>query len=534
VNDLVPTESANVIIGVCGEQGSGKTVFLTCIFQSIWTAFPDDVVLDFDRDEIGNADYFRDNEDRIIALGRPDAPIDTEGKPTSTEPVNTQGTPTHLLFPARIYVKPYEPLPATVPPVLAVDIKDFAGGHFRSLANLKGLGAPKDSDSEVIKTLREVNETITKADAFVILINSKHIDPINETPTQNPFTPSVNFLLGYCRTEKKPVALLFSQVDQTKMLTEEVFYTMPRVQAFERQFTSDHAEAETGQRPFGIVRRISCYETVEGDLAPIRQTLDGSIWKPEPAQVVLDLLRAAMPRINARLREAAEATRQKKEQNELAAKRRRTRRLAAGLAAIVAILAIVGWSMLEQRIERKKRTLQLLGDIEARITEGRLASIPPPMESSLGEILTAYRTNRSGTPAVVRTAIRNIHTAFGDAAQRLTDVPALDPAYSAELVRFRSLAPLLDPENTAAWRPTLLPLLEARTAFLSDWFSRDHKARERVLILNEAIQRFSGVDEIFARVLAAQSSREQQLQISAGWRRRFTVARNSQTALARM
>ncbi|MFP5245042.1 MAG: hypothetical protein ACLGH0_00005, partial [Thermoanaerobaculia bacterium] len=268
MNDFLPTESTNVTIGVCGEQGSGKTVFLTCIFQSIWTACPDDVVLDFDRDEIGNADYFRDIEDRIIATGKP------------------EGTLPQALVPARIYVKPYRPLSVAVPPVLAVDIQDFAGRHFRSLANLKGLGAPKDSDPDDVKALRQVNETIKKADAFIILINSTEIDPLNETPQRNPFSPSVNFLLSHCRTENKPVALLFSQSDQTKMLTEDVFQTLPRVQAFERQFTSDHAAAEAGKRPFGIVRRIACYETVEGDLAPIRQTMDGSIWKPEPAQIV--------------------------------------------------------------------------------------------------------------------------------------------------------------------------------------------------------------------------------------------------------
>jgi hypothetical protein len=512
VSDYVPEQSAGVTIGVCGEQGSGKTVFLTCIFQSIWTAFPDDVVLDFDRDEIGNADYFRDNEDRIIARGRPDDELDSKGNP---KPKDTQGTSPDVLVPARIYVKPYAPLPSTIPQVLSVDIKDFAGGHFRSLANLKDLGTPKDSDSDSTKARREVNETIKTADAFVILINSKEIDPLNETPQRNPFSPSVNFLLAHCRTEKKPVALLFSQIDQTKMLTDEVFWTLPRVQAFERQFTSNHGEAATG-KPFGIVKRIACYETVEGDLAPIRQTLDGSIWKPEPAQVVLELLRAAMPRINQRLREAAEAARRKKEQDELETKRRRARRIAMGIGATVAILLIVGLAVLWQRLEREKRKLQLLTSVEARIAEGQLASISSETQSSLGHILSAYRADRSGTSPAIRTEIHNIHTAFAEAAQRLIDQPALDPAYSAELVRFQSLAPLLDPENTAPWRPTLLPLLEERAAFLSDWFARQE--RERTLILDEAIRHFSTGDERFARVLAAQSSRERPSQISV-WRR---------------
>jgi hypothetical protein len=503
VNDLVPTESTNVVIGVCGEQGAGKTVFLTCIFQSIWTAFPDDVVLDFDRDEIGNADYFRDIEDRILSKGQ------------------AEGTLPQSLFPARIYVKPYETLPAAVAPVLSVDIKDFAGRHFRSLANLKGLGAAKDSDPDDVKALREVNETVQKADAFVILINAREIDPLNETPQRNPFSPSVNFLLSHCRTEKKPVALLFSQVDQTRMLTDDLFRTLPRVQAFERQFTANHAEAATGKKPFGIVRKIACYETVEGDLAPIRQTYDGSIWKPEPAQVVLELLRAAMPRIQARLIEAAEAERRRKEQDALEARRRRARMVLAGFAAVISILLITALSTLWRSAQREKEQLQLLTDVEAKIVQGSLASISSATEASLRGVLEAYRADRSGTSSAVRAAIHNIHMAFGETAQRLADEPALDPSYSAELARFQTLAPLFDPENTASWRPTLLPLLEARTAFLSDWFSRDRQLRERLLILNEAINRFSSGDERFARLLAAQSTREKPLQVSEWGRHRL-------------
>ena len=504
MNELVPTESANVVIGVCGEQGAGKTVFLTCIFQSIWTAFPDDVVLDFDRDEIGNADYFRDIEDRILSKGQ------------------AEGTLPQSLFPARIYVKPYEALPAAAAPVLSVDIKDFAGRHFRSLANLKGLGPAKDSDPDDVKALREVNETIQKADAFVILINAREIDPLNETPQRNPFSPSVNFLLSHCRTEKKPVALLFSQVDQTKMLTDDLFRTLPRVQAFERQFTSDHTEAAMGKRPFGIVRKISCYATVEGDLAPIRQTYDGSIWKPEPAQVVLDLLHAAMPRIRARLIETAEGERRQREQEARAAQRRQARFVVAGIAAVFTLLLIASFSIVWARAQREKQRLQLLTDVEARIVEGKLASITSATETSLREILAAYRADRSGTPSVIRTAIHNIHAAFAESAQRLTDEPALHPSYSAELTRFQTLAPLLDPENTAPWRPTLLPVLEARTAFLSDWFSRSRQVRERLLILNEAIKRFSGGDERFARVLAAHSTREKPPQVSE-WRRHGAI-----------
>jgi hypothetical protein len=493
MNDLLPPASTNVVIGVCGDQNAGKTIFLTCIFQSIWTACPDDMLLDFDRHEIGNANHFQFIEDQLIKKAK------------------STGTDTFELFPARIYVKPLERLPGVAPAVLSVDIKDFAGGHFRSLADLTSLGNPRASDSAETKALREVNETIQHADALIILIDSTQIDPLDDTPKSNPFTPSVNFLLSHCRAENKPVALLFSKADQTQHLTDEIFRKMPRVQAFQRQFTSDLTEGAEGKRPFGIVRRIACYETVEGDLAPIRQTMDGSIWRPEPAKIVLDLLRAAMPRINARIQAAIDEKRKDDEQAALAAKKRQSRRLLASAATLAAILLAYAISLLWSHAQSESRKLQLLKDVESRISEGKLDAISTPMEASLGEILAAYRSDRGGTSSPMKAAIRGVHAAFGEVAQKLADEPSLEPAYSTQLNRFLSLVPLIDPENTADWRQTVLPILQARAAFLSTWFASGEQSADRTIVLNDAVQQFSAADEVFARVLAKQSTRQKQV-----------------------
>jgi ABC-type dipeptide/oligopeptide/nickel transport system ATPase component len=85
----VPNGSSQIILGVCGDQGSGKTVFLTCIFRSIGNAVSNNV--SFDRDHVGNASYFARIEADLIKNG-----------PTAG---------TRLLFPARIYIKPYNPAP---------------------------------------------------------------------------------------------------------------------------------------------------------------------------------------------------------------------------------------------------------------------------------------------------------------------------------------------------------------------------------------------------------------------------------------
>lgn len=504
MSEFVPKESAKVVIGVCGEQGSGKTVFLTCIFQSIGTAFPDDVIVDFERKEVGNANYFQNIEDSLIAKGP------------------TPGTLDKSLFPARIFVKPYTPLPGGAGSMLSVDLLDFAGRHFRSMADLKNLLEESESDPDDIKALREVNETLERADAFVILINSTEIDPLDETPRRNPFSPSVNFMLSHCRAERKPVALLFSQIDQTPRLTEELFHTLPRVQEFERKFTQDLEESAQGGRPFGIVRRISCYETVQGDLAPRRQTLDGSIWRREPAEVVLDLLRAAMPRINERLaQEAADAD---EEQARIAVdeQRKRKRQWAVRIAALLGALAILGFLAFGWYQREENAQVRLLDGIEVELRSGKLAAIPPASTTQLDLILAEHRSDLDSTPSEVRAAIRDLESALGEAAQRLAGEPLLEAAYREEIAQLQNLVPSFDPAVTEPLRQNLLPLLATRGEFLSDWFgTKREERRDRTSFLDESAKRFSDAgDRAFSNLLAAHSTKEKEAEI-AGWQTRI-------------
>lgn len=515
MSEYVPKESTKVVIGVCGEQASGKTVFLTCIFQSIWTAVPDDLILDFERKEIGNASYFQGIEDSLLAQG----PI--------------QGTTDRSLYPARIFVRPVGRRQGTAGSVLSVDILDFAGRHFRSMADLKNLVEASESNPEENKALREVNDTLEQADAFVILINSREIDPLDDTPKRNPFSPSVNFMLSHCRAEHKPVALLFSQIDQTPRLTEELFQTLPRVREFKRKFTADLEEARQGDRPFGLVQRISCYETVPGDLAPRRQTLDGSIWRMEPAQVVLDLLRAALPRIDERLkRKAAEEERDRREREnrerleaqarENEDKRRRNHRWTLGIAAAAGIVLLLGLLALTWYRRTENQQARLLNDIESNLREERIAAISAPAQTELVQILAANRADPEHTSTTVRSAIRRLEEALGVAARRLADAPALEAAYAAEIARLEDLVPRFDPAATLPWRPRLLPMLATRARFLSDWFGTARKERrERTVLLDASAKRFVGAgDPVFAGLLAARSTQEKEAEV-AGWQVRI-------------
>jgi hypothetical protein len=500
MSDYVPNEPAEVVIGVCGEQGAGKTVFLTCIFQSIWTAVADDVILDFDRKKIGNATYFQGIEDALLQKGP------------------TQGTLARSSYPARIYVKPYEPLPEHTSSMLSVDILDFAGRHFRSIADLKNMLEENEADAAEMKTLREVNETLERADAFVILINSTEIDPVNDSPKRNPFGPSVNFMLAHCRAERKPVALLFSQIDQTPYLTDELFHSLPRIQAFERQFTASHKEAASpGGRPFGIARRISCYETVEGDLVPRSQSGDGNIWRPEPAQVVLELLRAAMPAIKKHQAEKAreaEKARQKKTREE---ERKRKRNWTFAIAALIGLLLVIGILAFALLQKMEGKHVLLLRTIEGSLHEGNIASITPALEAQLDEVLRAQRTNSGIGSSLVRAAVRHLESAVGEAEVRLVGEPSLDAAYAEKIARFQSLVPHFDPIVSAGWRQAL-PLLAARRDFLAGWLGASRQGRrERARYLDEAAKRFEdGGDRPFASLLAAQSTGEKKAEV-ASW-----------------
>lgn len=504
MSEFVPSESAEIVIAVCGEQSSGKTVFLTCIFQSVWTAFPNDVVIDFDRKEIGNASYFQAIEDALIARGP--AP----------------GTTDRALFPARIFIKPYEPLPGPPRSKLSVDILDFAGRHFRSIADLKHLLDESGGDPDETKALREVNDTLERADAFVILINSREIDPINLSPKRNPFGPSVNFILAHCRSERKPLALLFSQIDQTPLLTDEVVQSMPRVQRFKADFTDDLQEASSPNgRPFGIVRRISCYQTVEDELTPKSQDASGNIWRPEPAEIILDLIRAAMPAVKQRLLDAAAAQQKSRDESALAQQRKSRRQWTLAAAALLAVLLLAGFVAIYMYRRGEGQQVSFVKDITARVREGKLASISPAAEAALGEILASLRAGPSDSHGAVRSAVRDLESAFGETGQRFAASPLLDAGYGANIARFEALTPHFDAAVSAGWRQTLLPVFAARNELLAVWFANARQGHERTRYLDAAAKRFASAgDRAFSDLLSTQSTREKESEI-AGWQARI-------------
>jgi hypothetical protein len=398
--------------------------------------------------------------------------------------------------------------------VLSVDLLDFAGGHFGAIADLKQLLDGSVGDPEEVKAVQEVDATLQRADAFVILINSREIDPINPTPARNPFSPSVEFVLNHCRENQKPVALLFSQIDQTPLLTEDVVAGMPRVQKFRKEFTDDLQTAASTGQPFGIARRVACYETVDG-IIPRKQTDDGSIWFPEPAQIVADLLTAAMPAIIERLEREAKAAEEQREREELTQKQQQKRRwfgVAAALAAITIALAVLV-VMLYQRNE--SRQVGVLETATGLLREGTLLAITPALEAQVAEILDAQQARPSGAGSRVPAAIRDLESATGEAGARLVAEPALAAPYGETIGRFQSFAAHFDRQVSERWQPTLVPLI-ARHELLFAWFGVPRPVpRERARYLDEAAKRFGG-DHAFADLLRAEATRTKEAEV-ASW-----------------
>lgn len=527
MSDYIPRKDARVVIGVCGEQGSGKTVFLTCIFQSIWSVVTDDLVLDFDRRDVGNALHFQEIEDLL----RRDGPV--------------SGTLPRSLVPARLFIKPYDPLPGDPGGVLSVDLLDFAGRHFRSLADPKRAEADSHADPEDLEALHKVDETLKQADAYVILINSKSVDPESEAPGDTPFTPSVNFMLAHCRNQRKPVALLFTQVDQTPGLTPKVFGEISRVEAFRRQFTESVEDAGHGIKPFGIARAIFCYQTLPGDVKPRLQGGGGNIWCEEPAEIVLSLLRAAMPAIRKRLEKEAEDIERDRLAKELSQKRAQRLRWSLAIAAGVLFLVLTGtlvYSISRRTIARRAAALQ---SIEHTLHEGNLADIPADAENSLDEIVRLYRSDPGGVDSELVSAMRSLETAFALAGQQLVATPLLEPAYRKKIERYQALARHFDPAVSDLWKKTVLPTLAARNELLADWLDNKRpNPRARTAFLDDAAQRFAALgDRPFSALLAARSTEEKQAELTS-WRTQIdadadipsriaTIQRLFSTAVAR-
>jgi hypothetical protein len=123
-----------------------------------------------------------------------------------------------------------------------------------------------------------------------MLVDAQRFAPFGPAGPQNPFPASFNFLKERCLQLGKPLALVFNKSDLNRSLTPDVIASFPIV----RQFREDFGAGQSG-----LVELISCYQL---DAAhEVVQERDGSIFRPEPREIFIQVLRAVWPSARQRL-----------------------------------------------------------------------------------------------------------------------------------------------------------------------------------------------------------------------------------------
>lgn len=298
----------NVLVGVCGVQASGKTVFLAAIFHAMNGTLIDGLGrVSFDRTK--GAGYFEQMENSIRA--RDSAP------------------PTHDSAFARLVVET-DRADGNGKSETGIVLFDFAGGHFTAFADIEAAitDAP---DKETKADLAHVRDYLEKCDAFILLIDSTKFRQDDKPSETSPFSPSVIFIIDHCEKHFKPIALVFSKSDLNRDLTLEKVLKFPRVNDFVNRFRSNASQID---KPFGMVAVLSCYELDDDVSGRVRQQADGTIWRPEPKWVFSEIVKVIWPKAMARLQQAIDERKAAEEAvREGERKAVKAKRLKLGLAA---------------------------------------------------------------------------------------------------------------------------------------------------------------------------------------------------------
>jgi len=480
------------LVAVCGEPAAGKTVFLTCVFRTIDLAVKqDDLLVTFDR-EFGGASYFRQVEEEIATTG------------------TIQGTQATTFQPCRLKIELRDALPAPLGNRLLIDLRDFAGRHFRAYAD------PREAMRETVEeSARQVygavDTSLAKADAVIILIPSTDLDPYRPAGRVDPFTPSVVALINHCREYRVPIALLVSQADLVTSVTDEYVNTLPRVVNFKNKFTSDREEFQRGGRPFGLVRTVSCY-SVDKNRLPVRLTDDGRFWREEPAETVLDLLRVALPQIRRKIEHHAhaEAKALKEEEDrrrrEESTQAQRRRRATAGwfLAAFVLISIALGIYRYEIH-KATQRRISVLRTATESVQQGHLDALSGEGLIEIERVIREGGGNdNEENEEDVTLAVRKLQNIITRATTRLLENPSLTKKHKQDIVLLLGLTgTLIEPRETQ-WAESVKPVLRHRDDFLSTWLESKLDPRTKLSRLDLAAKEAATLDDSpFSQILQA-------------------------------
>ncbi len=180
-----------------------------------------------------------------------------------------------------------------------------------------------------------VDQYFERCHGLILLISSRLFDDEASLPSENPFPRSVGYLIEDCRQRKRPLAIVLSQADADSGLGEEEILRFPRIRRFRRHFTSDLREALAGERPFGIVKLLTCYERLNA-AARQRRRLAGRRWRLTVLAVVAAALLSAFGYFGLQWHQQRETLRQAAEVREVTTRLRPT----------------WAWSSVDRRIHR--------------------------------------------------------------------------------------------------------------------------------------------------------------------------------------
>ncbi|HSR67829.1 MAG TPA: hypothetical protein VLU25_07795 [Acidobacteriota bacterium] len=317
----------NVLIGVCGVQASGKTVFLSSIFHNVNGIHVKGVGrVTLDTKDKGGETYFRWVEETIRREGKTEP---TDEPAVARLLINTDSSDFQrglILF-------------------------DFAGGHFTAFADIGS--AIRSADSLRKKAeLRLVGTYLEQCDALIVLIDASQFQQKGRPSATSPFSPSVIYLRDYCAKENKPIALAFTKNDLNPDLTLDKVQEFGRIKEFNRIFSSDSSDAD---RPFGRVQVLTCYE-IDPGYGTALQRDDGSIWLPQSKDLFVEILRAAWPSAQRRLEGIVERreteAREEEEKQRIARHRKRLKVALVVLLILMVAAAPLVWNFVQGQLEK--------------------------------------------------------------------------------------------------------------------------------------------------------------------------------------
>jgi Double-GTPase 2 len=492
-SDITVRKPRKLVVAVCGEQGAGKTVFLTCLFRTFKYLFADDVSASFAKDT-SDAPHFREIENELRRNG-------LTGGTTATDLPRIELT----LAPR-----------AQIENGISVQLMDFAGRHFHtysaSTSRVEGEAEPEGKAGE--ETVRAFLE---KADAFVILISALDLDPESGAHRQDPFGPSIELILEHALQKNKPVALLFSQADRVPRVTQAVLRRSPNVRAFERRFTSNQREAAAGAALFGVARPVSCYNNAPGRNRPIHQPATDSIWRLEPAEIITSLICAVVPRLRredaaekaAEEKAEAEKAQQEKEQEQARLERERRNRLlnyaAIGAVAVFLVILTILWIGNASR-QQQGQDVQLLDQTANAI---RTRPIQP---ANVQAVLRVLQERPVDDRPVVRLAFDSLQQAVLTAGDQLDGSPTIADGYAEDIARWSSAVDLIrGPARQSA--TDVRHRLELRQAFVKQWVTSAPPANDWVRRwgrLRSEAAKFAQSDRRFSEYLTSVAMSEKQ------------------------